>query len=249
MVKLNKLFVITLFLLLSNSFKSQHLTSVDMVSVCQNFNDLNNTILNNTINKKSAVLLFKFQLQLINKTYKKQVGFDTNLTQLVFPIQGYNYKAIGGKNGNGYLPAGFNYFDGNNHKGHAAHDIFINDKNQDELDDKTFKPVNILAMSSGVVIAMSQKWDSTSTVRGGKFIYVYNPTSNFIYYYAHCKDIKVKIGDVIKPKQVIATVGRTGLNAFKKRSPTHLHLMVLKLDAHFYPKPINSYNLLLKSKF
>jgi murein DD-endopeptidase MepM/ murein hydrolase activator NlpD len=59
----------------------------------------------------------------------------------------------------------------------------------------------------------------------------------------------VNIGDIVKPRQVIATVGRTGLNAFKKRSPTHLHFMVLKLDTNFYPTPINSYNLLLKSKF
>lgn len=249
MVKLNKLFVITFFLVVSISFKNQDSTSVDLVNVCQNFNDLNTAILTNSINKKSAQLLFKFQLQLIHQTYKKQVGFDTNSNQFVFPLQGYNSNAIGGKNGNGYVPAGFNYFDGNNHKGHAAHDIFIHDKNQDELDDKTLKSVNILAMSSGVVIALSQKWDATSTIRGGKFIYVYNPTLNLIYYYAHCKDIKVKIGDTIKPKQLIATVGRTGLNAFKKRSPTHLHFMVLKLDANFYPNPINSYDFLLKSKY
>jgi murein DD-endopeptidase MepM/ murein hydrolase activator NlpD len=47
------------------------------------------------------------------------------------------------------------------------------------------------------------------------------------------------VGDVIKSNQVIAKVGRTGLNAYKKRSPTHLHFMVLKLNSNYYPQPIN----------
>jgi len=220
-----------------------------LVSVCQNFNELNNAILNNSISKNSSVLLFKFQLQLINQTYFQTVGFDTDLNNFYFPLQGYNTKAIGGKNGNGYFSTSFNYFDGDKHTGHAAHDIFINDKNQDELNDNSKKPVNIMAFSGGVVVAIAKNWEPSSYLRGGKFIYIYNHKLNILCYYAHCKDIIVSVGDVIKPNQVIAKVGRTGLNAYKKRSPTHLHFMVLKLNSNYYPQPINSYNLLLKSYF
>jgi murein DD-endopeptidase MepM/ murein hydrolase activator NlpD len=246
---MKKWFLLLLVFYAINHLKSQDLNQANLISSCQNFNKLNNNILVGSMNKSSATMLVKFQLQLINQTYFQIQKFDSNFNKFYFPIQGYNPKSIGGKNGNGYVPAGFDYFDGDKHTGHAAHDIFINDKNQNAIDDKTLKPANILAFTGGVVIAMSQNWDSTSTLRGGKYIYIYNPTLNIICYYAHCKDIMVNIGDIVKPRQVIATVGRTGLNAFKKRSPTHLHFMVLKLDTNFYPTPINSYNLLLKSKF
>jgi murein DD-endopeptidase MepM/ murein hydrolase activator NlpD len=51
-----------------------------------------------------------------------------------------------------------------------------------------------------------------------------------------------------KGQQTIATVGRTGLNAFKKRSPTHLHFTQLRFNNNFYPKPIDTYKELLEAK-
>jgi hypothetical protein len=41
--------------------------------------------------------------------------------------------------------------------------------------------------------------------------------------------------------QVIATLGRTGSNAFAERSPTHLHLMLLRAQDMM---PVNAYPLL-----
>jgi len=38
----------------------------------------------------------------------------------------------------------------------------------------------------------------------------------------------VKLGDVVRPGDQLATVGRSGWNAAKRRSPTHLHLTVVK---------------------
>lgn len=59
-------------------------------------------------------------------------------------------------------------------------------------------------------------------------------------YYAHNREIFVSPGDILRPGDRIATVGRTGLNARKKRSPTHLHLTCLKLRDGS-PKPENIY--------
>ncbi len=48
---------------------------------------------------------------------------------LGFPLRGYDPSAIGGKGRSGYQPEGYDFFDGNRHKGHPGHDIFIRDKN------------------------------------------------------------------------------------------------------------------------
>jgi len=99
---------------------------------------------------------------------------------------------------------------------------------------------------AGVVVAMETSWDTSSIQRGGKYIWIYEPTTNCLFYYAHNSSVLVQVGDIVKPGNVIATVGRTGLNAHKKRSPTHLHFMELQLDKSFYPKPVNCYDRLTK---
>ncbi len=162
-------------------------------------------------------------------------------------MQGYTSASIGGVNGSGYQPNGYDYFDGNKHGGHPAQDIFIVDKNQDNLDDYTKEPVNILSVSNGVVIACESEWEITSDLRGGKYIYIYDPAYEGIFYYAHNSEIFVKPGDVVKAGDMIAHCGRTGLNAYKKRSPTHLHLMFLQVEDG-YPKPKNIYNELQNAK-
>ena len=53
------------------------------------------------------------------------------------------------------------------------------------------------------------------------------------------------IGDIVKSGDIIATVGRTGLNAYKKRSPTHLHMMQLSLAKDGLPKAVDFYKDLL----
>lgn len=164
----------------------------------------------------------------------------------VFPLQGYKYGAIGGSNGNGYNDKGFNYLDGNKHTAHPAHDIFINDKNQDNLDDRTLQPVNVVAVDDGVVIACADSWEVDSPLKGGKFIWMYSGFTGVLTYYAHNQNIFVKTGDYIRQGQKIAEVGRTGLNAYKKRSPTHLHFSSFKLVDNI-PVPFNSYLQLKKA--
>ena len=50
--------------------------------------------------------------------------------------------------------------------------------------------------------------------------------------------VLVGVGDRVGPGTPLATVGRSGLNAARQRSPTHLHLTVLKV-ADGRPAPAN----------
>jgi murein DD-endopeptidase MepM/ murein hydrolase activator NlpD len=156
--------------------------------------------------------------------YYGKGGVDYIPDEYCFPLRGYSQNAIGGKNGSGYITKDYDFFDGNKHGGHPAHDIFIYDKNQDCNDDRTGDPVDVLSMTSGIVVAMSNEWDPQSDLRGGKFVMIYEPANDALYYYAHNNKVYVELGDLIMPCMKIAEVGRSGLNAYKKKSPTHLHI-------------------------
>jgi len=166
----------------------------------------------------------------------------------VFPVSGYNASAVGGKDGEGYMPDNYDFFAGNNHIAHPAQDIFINDKNQDCIDDSTGKEVKVLSMTGGIVISAIKQWQEGSEVRGGICTIIYDPFTNCIFYYAHCRKLFIATGDMVKPGDVIAIMGRSGKNAFEKRSPTHLHLMRMKLKDDGDFEPMNVYTDLLKVK-
>jgi murein DD-endopeptidase MepM/ murein hydrolase activator NlpD len=172
-------------------------------------------------------------------------GNDSSPEAWRFPLQGYGTEAIGGRNGSGYAPAGYDWFDGYKSRGHPGHDLFIHDKNQDELDDATGRPVNVVSMTAGIVVATAPEWKPGSVLRGGRYIYIYSPQQNSLFYYAHNRDIAVKPGDVVAPGQTIATVGRSGRNAAQPRSPTHLHVMFLAIEDG-YPRPRDIYSDLIR---
>lgn len=229
-----------LLLLLAITFITQFAFSQDVTSTCQKINELNNRVLNSTIKRADATKQFKTLLAKI-----KGNAAPGNPTW-VFPLAGYKSSAIGGTNGNGYSDKGYNYLDGNKHSAHPAHDIFIKDVNQDGMDDSTLKPVDVLAVADGIVVACTNNWEPTSTLRGGKFIWIYHPASGIFSYYAHNRAIFVKPGDELKAGDKIAEVGRTGLNAYKKRSPTHLHFSAFKIVSGL-PVPFNPYQQLFRS--
>jgi murein DD-endopeptidase MepM/ murein hydrolase activator NlpD len=212
----------------------------DLKSICIKINELNNRVLNGTIKRADAAKQFKTLLGQIKGSV------STVNPAWVFPLKGYKSSAIGGPNGNGYSDKGYNYLDGNKHTAHPAHDIFINDKNQDGIDDRTLNPVDVLAVADGIVVACSNEWEPTSALRGGKFIWVYHPSAGIFSYYAHNRAIFVQPGDEVKQGDKIAEVGRTGLNAYKKRSPTHLHFSAFKI-VNGLPVPFNPYQQLVKS--
>ena len=163
-----------------------------------------------------------------------------------FPIEGYDAASVGG-NGSGFIERKYNFLHGNAHRGHPAHDIFIHDSDQNGLDDNTGKPAYVLAMTDGIILGAKTDWTENDTLRGGNYLMLYNPNLDRYYYYAHNDQILVKIGDIVAAGTRIATVGRTGRNAFPKRSPTHLHLMVLKVTDE-RGKPYNYYQELVSAK-
>jgi murein DD-endopeptidase MepM/ murein hydrolase activator NlpD len=167
-------------------------------------------------------------------------------------LKRYGVPSIGGKNGEGYQPAGYEFLGGNRHKGHPAQDIFIHDLNQDGLDDRTGRPVEILALADGVVLSTFAEWapdEACRHIRGGNYIWIYHPALKMISYYAHLQEVRVGPGEKLLGGSTIATLGRTGTNAYPARSPTHLHVMLLRakdmtpLDPYqFWTGAVSSWN-------
>lgn len=197
---------------------------------CLAFDRLNSSIRDGRIEKQAARAAVAGLLPQLKAYFYAAGGADSPPNQWIFPLQGYDAKAIGGVRGEGYVPRGYDYFAGNKHGGHPAHDIFILDKNQDEKDDRSGDPVSVLSMRNGVVIAAASDWKAGGDLRGGKYIYILDPATSSLLYYAHNGEIFVKPGDLVAAGQKIAIVGRTGKSASEKRSPTHLHLMQLVFE-------------------
>jgi hypothetical protein len=143
-----------------------------------------------------------------------------------FPVEGYGPKQIGGRQGEAYHAKSYEFVGERRRRGHPAQDIFVYDGNQDSLDDRTGRPVNILALGNG---------------RGGNYAWIYHPALKLFSYYAHLNEVHVGLGDRVGGGSVIATLGRTGTRAFAERSPTHLHLMLLRAADM---TPINPYMVL-----
>ncbi len=152
-----------------------------------------------------------------------------------FPVQGYGVRDMGAR---GFRPdirygsspvKGYDFYDGNRHGGHPAYDIFVRDSDQDSLDDRTHKPVNVLAPVDLMILSAESDWKPDSGIRGGRYIWAMNPLRDRIFYFAHLNEVRVAAGAFCQAGTVIGTVGRTGTNALPRRSPTHLHFMVLEV--------------------
>ena len=167
----------------------------------------------------------------------------------VFPVKGYSARDMGGWKGNGYREdiyyggstiRGFSFFDGNRHGGHPAHDIFIRDRDRDCRDDRTKKPVDAVAMMDGIVLSLRKGWKPDSPQRGGNYVNLYHPAEGYISYYAHLDEVTVEPGQFVRAGEKVGTVGRSGRNSQPRRSPTHLHLMLMDRDL----KPFNYFDKL-----
>ncbi|MBU5613157.1 M23 family metallopeptidase [Geomonas azotofigens] len=210
------------------------------------FDALNTRIRDNEVGKAEARQRFTGLVRALSREYRTAGGVDYPVESWCFPLKGYGYRAIGGR-GDGYQKGGYDYFAGNRHSGHPSHDIFIHDRSQTGLDDRTGRPVQVLSLTGGVVVAAETQWQPGSRLRGGNYLWILDPATQSLVYYAHNGALHVEVGDLVRPGDVIAEVGRTGLNAYKKRSPTHLHLTVLSV-ADGLPVASNPYRTLLKTK-
>lgn len=211
--------------------------------LAQEFNALNTRIRDGTISEALARKEVVRLLPLLKRYYFQGKNKETK-SRKSFPVKGYNYQAIGGTNGSGYLPKGYNFYQGNKHTGHPAHDIFVHDKDQNCLDDKTGKPVQVAAICDGIIVAAEPQWQAGSNLRGGVYILLYDPAEEILYYYAHNQQLLVKPGDRVRYGRTLATLGRTGANACQSRSPTHLHFMALKVTADAALPPLDVYKIL-----
>jgi len=212
---------------------------------CRDFDAVYAQIRDQTIDRAAAAARVRDLLPRIHAYAGQHGGGGSEPWR--FPLEGYGAESIGGTDGSGYRPDGYDWFDGRNSKGHPGHDLFIRDRNQDSLDDRTGRPVTVLSIAAGVVVATAPNWDPESGLRGGRYVYVYSPAEHGFFYYAHNASLLVKPGDVVRAGTPIATVGRSGRNAAMKRSPTHLHVMFLAVGDDGAPRPRDIYADLVRS--
>lgn len=215
-------------------------------AACEGFNTLNTQIRDGRISRNTARAEVERLLAEIRKEYFLAGGGEYPVNSWVFPLAGYDAKAVGGGRRHGYAARGYDFFSGNRHGGHPSYDIFIRDRNQDSLDDRSGKPVPVLSMTGGIVVALEREWEKGSRLRGGRYIWVYDPANDLLVYYAHNGDITVALGETVKPGDQLATVGRSGWNAAKRRSPTHLHLTVVRFREG-KAEPLNIYRDLARA--
>ncbi len=194
---------------------------------CTEFHRLNSLIRDGNIPKEQARRELPRLLSRIKEEYFRENGKSFPRTDWLFPLRGYRATAVGDGPSHGYLPKGYDYYDGNRHGGHPSLDIFIHDRNQDDLDDRTGEPVAVLTITGGVVVSRETQWQEGSKLRGGKYLWLYDPSTDHLFYYAHLREVAVPVGRRVMPGEILGFVGRSGLNAHKKRSPTHLHLTCL----------------------
>lgn len=222
---------------------------------CQQFQTLYIQIREQTVAPDSARLQFSRIMNGLHERFGSVTRLRNDSLQrdslqrtgryFAFPIRGYNARAIGGTHGEGYRGKGFDLFDYKVKGSHPAQDIFISDRNQDYIDDQTGRPADVLAMSQGVVLAIETAWTPGSEYRGGNWIWIYDPVLHGLFYYAHNSKVDVVPGQWVVAGQKISEMGRTGFNAYKARSPTHLHLMYLQIQPSGLPEPGDTYRWLL----
>jgi hypothetical protein len=214
---------------------------------CNTFRQIQIDIRDCVITPDSARLAFQTVMRGLQSRFSRDSCVAIDSSYFVYPVRSYlPRESIGGR-GAGYRPAGFDLFDVNARGSHPAHDLFIRDKDKDNLDDRTWRPVDILSFTSGMVIATETDWKFDSDRRGGNWIWIYDPCLDGLFYYAHNNVVNVQPGQWVNAGDKIAEMGRSGFNAYKKRSPTHLHLMFLKLNSDALPEPFDTYDWMMNA--
>ncbi|MDD2897764.1 MAG: M23 family metallopeptidase [Desulfuromonadaceae bacterium] len=241
-----RLILLTLFFCIPQAVEAGDIESHDKnqtiavaASACFKFNDFSTRIRDSRISRADARHELPGRLEEVRTEYYRRGGQDYSPSDWIFPVAGYDAGTIGTGKNHGFIPQGYDYFSGNRHGGHPAYDIFIRDRNQDGIDDRSGSAVSVLSMTGGIVVALEKEWHRGSPLRGGKYIWVYDPANELLVYYAHNEKLFVETGTIVKPGDTLATVGRSGLNAAKRRSPTHLHFSVFSVETGTpVPKPV-----------
>ncbi len=161
----------------------------------------------------------------------------------LFPVEGVSISdALGQQKGSGYQPARHIPCYAAKFPGHPAHDLFVPDPKEISRD-KNGNPYKARAVEEGWVLSAHEGWKAGEESKGGNYVLLYLPARKLVAYYAHLESVAVKPGDHVLAGQAVGMVGRTGKNAWPRRSPTHLHFGLW--DARFVP--LDSYRMLLAS--
>jgi peptidoglycan LD-endopeptidase LytH len=210
----------------------------DSTGVFEKWNILDKKIAGGRIKKDFAIQkIRKYEIEVIKYYYSRKEN-EVKRSEWVFPLKNYSSVSFY-KNGNDYNEKDYDYFDGNKSWNHPANDIIIADTNNDCLDDFTGKPVDVISMSGGVVIATDTMWEPGSILRAGKYIRIYDVTNKKILYYSHLNVVFKKPGDIINAGDKIGEVGRTGRSAILPDGQTHLHIAMLCIkDGYPLPEPL-----------
>lgn len=188
--------------------------------------------------------LMRFMRPELEKYYAKKGGVIAPYMP-VFPVAG---RGLADAYRKGYYAKCYDFYTATNCDDHPAIDIFIKDKKRQSIDDKYKKPADVLSMSPGIVLTVVEGWAPGNALRGGNIVWVYDPVTKGLFYYAHLAAVTVKTGDIVVPGNKLGTVGRTGVLAFERRSQTHLHLMYVKYGQDGTMTPQNVLPLLVQSK-
>jgi peptidoglycan LD-endopeptidase LytH len=211
------------------------LAFADSLAVFDKWDLLDKKIALNKTDKYFAIqLIKKYEIESA-KYYYFNHGRDVKRDEWIFPLKNFSSFEFY-KNGKDYNEDSYDYFEGNKSWNHPANDIFIADTNKDCMDDITGKPVDVVSMSGGIVVAADTTWEQGSILRAGKYIRIYDVTNKRLFYYSHLNTIFKKPGDIVYPGDKIGEVGRTGRMAILPDGTTHLHIALLYLD-NGYPMP------------
>jgi len=195
-------------------------------SVFQLWDRFEKSLRDELISPKEAYRQFNVIREMLYITFK-DIYFE-GFRDWIFPVEGYDLYSSTGPGG--FKPGGYDFYDAKKRDSHPALDLFVIDKNRDSLDDKTLQPFSIVAPVDMVILSVCTVWTENSHLRGGKYIWAYNPPENLLLYFAHFDKIIVFPSQVIRKGERIGFLGRTGKNAFSPRSDTHLHFMILDIS-------------------
>lgn len=229
-------YIFSIFFIFANS--SSFAQTDTTLSIGDKWDTLDKKIIFRQIDKEvGAKLLEEYEKELV-KYFIEEGGRFVQRKDWVFPLR--NFTSVTHRDeGKDYKDDKYDYFQGTDTKGHPAHDIFILDSDKNLLDDSTGKPVDIVTMSSGVVVAVDTTWYVGSYLRGGQYVKIFDPTNYKYFYYSHLSQVNVKPGQIVNAGDKIGEVGRTGRKTIAPQGKTHLHVALLKsVKGYPYPEPI-----------
>jgi murein DD-endopeptidase MepM/ murein hydrolase activator NlpD len=105
----------------------------------------------------------------------------------------------------------------------------------DALDMFVDEGTPVQSAAGGLVIEAEQGWTaddpfSTSAIRGGNEVIVFDPAGNRFYRYCHLAVVLVVPGQLVEPGDYLGTVGHTGFHAVMPGHGQHLHFEINRVD-------------------